>query len=76
LLSAHLRLTASLFLDWMSSSYASTSTFPLSSLQQLVQRLVPELAPRPGSEADPDEDTDRQERLNELVQDCSELLRA
>ena len=63
--------------DLMSSSYASTSSFPLSVLQQLVQRLVPELAaPLPGSEPDADGEDDRLDRLDELVSYCSDVLRS
>ena len=61
----------------MSSSHASTSTFPLSSLQQLIQRVVPELGPaQPGSELDAADEDDRLDRLDELVAYCSEVLRA
>lgn len=62
---------------WMSSSHASSSAFPLSSLEQLVQRVVPELAPPPsGSALDADEDDDRLDRLDELVAYASEVLAA
>jgi len=66
---------------WMPpSNHASSSSspFPVSLLQQLVQKIVPELSPPgPGQEPKhPEDEEDRLERLDELVTYCSEILGA